>query len=118
MGVFGDWAWEACESDLRVDGRWRYAWKQTGGDARLVLSGVYREIVRHERIVRTQVYEGMDEFSEMLVTAVFREAGGKTTLEMTVEYATRQERDADLKAMPSGLEPGFAMLDELLATLT
>ena len=119
MGVFGDWQWESCEMDLREGGAWRYAWRQATGDARLVLSGVYREVVPRERIVMTQRYEmeGLPDFGEMLVTTTFTESGGKTVLDETIEYETAEARDIDLQNMPQGLEPGFAMLDEMLAEL-
>lgn len=115
MGVFGDWQWESHHADLREGGTWRYAWKQVTGDAHLVLSGVYREVVPPRRIVMTQVYEGMDEFGEMLVTTNFIEAGDTTTVDETVEYPTQAARDIDLQQMPTGLEPGFALLDQILA---
>ena len=115
MGVFADWQWESHHADLREGGSWRYAWKQATGDARLALSGVYREVIPQRRIVMTQVYEGMDEFGEMLVTTEFLEAGATTTVDETVEYPTQSARDTDLQHMPTGLEPGFALLDQVLA---
>ncbi len=116
MGVFGDWSWASCEIDLREGGAYRYVWRQPDG-TQLALSGHFREIVPGERYVQTQVYEDTPEFpGEMLVTMTFVEVDGRTTLEMTTRYASQAERDLDLQYMPSGLEPGFARLDELLSS--
>jgi uncharacterized protein YndB with AHSA1/START domain len=116
MGVFGDWSWASCEVDARVGGRYRWEWTSREGGG-LVLSGVFREVVPNERTVATQVYEGMDEYGEMLVTTIFTEHDGRTTVEQIVEYPTREARDIDIKQRPTGIGPGFAMLDELLASL-
>src|SRR4029077_14467130 len=48
------------EIDLRVGGRWRYVMTATNG-MEVVFHGEYREIVPDERIVSTEVYEGMPE---------------------------------------------------------
>lgn len=119
MGVFGDWQWESCDVDLREGGSWRYAWKQAQGEGRLVLAGVYREVVPQQRIVMTQRYEmeGLPGFGEMLVTTTFTQTNGQTTLDETIEYETAEARDMDLQNMPTGLEPGFALLDDILASM-
>jgi uncharacterized protein YndB with AHSA1/START domain len=115
MGVFGDWAWASCESDPRAGGTYRYVWRQPDG-TQLALSGRYLEVVADERYVFTQRYEAMAEFpNEMLVTTLFSEAAGRTHMEMTSRYATKAERDLDLQYMPAGLEPGFVLLDRVLA---
>ena len=46
------------EIDLRVGGRWRYAMVDAGG-SEVAFHGEYREIVPDERIVSTEVFEGM-----------------------------------------------------------
>lgn len=117
LGLFGDWKWVSCHIDLREGGSWRYEWRQADGDGRLVLQGVYREVVPGERIVMTQVYEGMDEFGEMLVTTTFRGSGDQTTVEEVIEYPSKEARDIDVQQMPSGLEPSFQNLDALLPEL-
>jgi uncharacterized protein YndB with AHSA1/START domain len=61
------------EIDLRVGGRWRYAMVTDGG-VEVAFHGEYREIVPNERIVSTEVYEGMPE-AETVNTATF--TGGR-----------------------------------------
>ena len=46
------------EIDLRVGGAWRYAMVTDGG-AQVAFHGEYREVVPNERIVYSEVYEGM-----------------------------------------------------------
>ena len=48
------------EIDLRVGGKWRYVMVADGG-FEVGFHGEYREIVPNERIVSTEVYEGMPE---------------------------------------------------------
>src|SRR6266566_3702133 len=72
------------EIDLRVGGRWRYVMVTDDG-VEVGFHGEYREIVPNERIVSTEVYEGLPEgVSEAdaatVNTATFTEEDGRTTL--------------------------------------
>ena len=49
-----------CEIDLRVGGTWRYVMVAEGG-LEVGFHGEFREIVPNERIVSTEVFEGMPE---------------------------------------------------------
>src|SRR3954468_23832879 len=49
---------QVVEIDLRVGGRWRYVMTAHGGHE-VGFHGEYREIVPDERIVNTEVYEGI-----------------------------------------------------------
>src|SRR3989337_3361735 len=49
-----------CEIDLRVGGKWRYVMVTDDG-TEAGFHGEYREIVPNERIVSTEVFEGMPE---------------------------------------------------------
>src|SRR5215218_2921258 len=48
----------SCEIDLRVGGSYRYVMNAHGGHE-VAFHGSYREIVPNERIVHTEVYEGV-----------------------------------------------------------
>ena len=48
----------SCETDLRVGGRYRFAFGRRG-QPQMAFSGVYQEIVAGERVVYTQVFEPM-----------------------------------------------------------
>ena len=48
----------AADVDLRVGGRWRWVMVTDGG-FEVAFHGEYRDIVENDRIVSTEVYEGM-----------------------------------------------------------
>jgi uncharacterized protein YndB with AHSA1/START domain len=77
------------------------------------MHGEYREIVRPERIVHTEIFgEG-----ESLVTSSITAKGDATTLTMTQRFASRAERDAALETgMADGVAVGYERLDEMLAS--
>ena len=97
------------EVDLRVGGTWRYVMVTDDG-FEAAFHGEYREIVPNERIVATEVYEGMPE-EEALNTVTFAEADGRTTLTMLVQHASKEARDAHLA---SGMEAGMREAMDLL----
>jgi uncharacterized protein YndB with AHSA1/START domain len=103
------------EIDLRVGGRWRYVMVAEGG-FEVAFHGEYREIVPNERIVNTQVYElpGAPEGEGALNIVTFTEVGGRTTLTLLAQTATKEERDAILN---SGMEVGMQEQMELLEQL-
>jgi uncharacterized protein YndB with AHSA1/START domain len=105
----------ACEIDLRVGGRYRYVLRgPDGGD--LTIAGVYRQIAPTERLIYTEraVSQGAPS-AEAIVTVIFAEFAGMTTLTVTVLHQSRENRDAHLK---SGVEAGAAeTLDRLAALL-
>src|SRR5918999_5858429 len=100
---------KVAEIDLRVGGRWRYAMVTDDG-FEAAFHGEYREIVPNERIVSTEVYEGMPEV-EALNTVTFAEADGRTTLTMLVQHASKEARDAHIG---SGMEAGMREAMDLL----
>ncbi len=97
------------EVDLRVGGTWRYGMVTDDG-FEAAFRGEYREIVPNERIVATEVYEGMPEV-EALNTVTFAEADGRTTITMLVEHASKEARDAHIA---SGMEAGMREAMDLL----
>ena len=78
-----------CEIDLRPNGAFRFVNRGPDGGEGHSFSGIYREIVPPEKLV----------FGGPLgsATLVFTEDGKKTKLTMTIECATRNERDALLQ---------------------
>ena len=115
LGVQNGWTLEVCEIDLRVGGTYRYLWRKEGG-ADMGMRGVYREIVRPERIVNTEVFDQAWYPGEAVGTAVLVEEDGRTTLTTTVLYNSRETRDAVLKTpMEKGVAASYDKLEELLA---
>jgi uncharacterized protein YndB with AHSA1/START domain len=109
------WTMVVCEIDPKVGGAYRYQWRGPDG-AEMGMRGVYREIVRPERIVATEAFDQSWYPGEALDTIVLVEKDGKTTLTLTVLYESREARDIAIKSnMEQGLTAGYDKLAEVLA---
>jgi uncharacterized protein YndB with AHSA1/START domain len=110
------------EIDLRVGGKWRYVMVADGG-FEVGFHGEYREIVPEERIVSTEVYEGVPEgVSEddatTVNTATFTEADGRTTLTILVQAKNKVSRDAIIDSgMEAGLQDALDLLEQAAISL-
>ncbi len=114
LGVRAGWTMVVCEVDLKVGGAYRYVWRGPGGD--MGMGGVFREIVRPERIVSTEVFDDPWYEGEAVDTLVMVERDGKTTVTTTVRYASQQVRDAVIASgMSTGVAQSYDVLSELLA---
>ena len=104
------------EIDLRVGGKWRYV-MVAEGDFEVGFHGEYREIVPNERIVSTEVYEGMPD-AEAVNTMTLTEADGRTTLEILVQHASKEHRDAHIESgMEAGMQDAMDLLEEVAVSL-
>lgn len=111
------WSLPVCECDLRVGGKLRYVWRHPD-QGEMGLSGVYQEILRPERIVHTEIFDQDWTGGETLVTTAFAEHNGKTTVTMTVRYASAAAREGALKTgMTEGMSATYDTLEQLLASL-
>jgi uncharacterized protein YndB with AHSA1/START domain len=105
---------DSIDIDLRVGGRWRYAMTAHGGFP-VVFTGEYLEVVPDEKLVTTEVFEGMPE-AAATTTATFTDSDGGTTLAILVQHKSQAHRDAHLQSgMESGLQDALDMLEELAA---
>ena len=106
----------SAEIDLRVGGMWRWVMVAQGG-FEVAFHGEYRELVPDERIVTTEVFEGMPE-GEALNTLTFTEEDGRTTLTLLVEHASREHRDAHVNSgMEAGMQESMDALERVAASL-
>ena len=81
------------------------------------MGGVFREVVKLERLVATEKFDESWYEGDAMDTTTFVERGGKTTVTTTVKYASKAVRDAVLKSpMESGVAESYNKLDEVLAT--
>jgi uncharacterized protein YndB with AHSA1/START domain len=104
------------EIDLRVGGTWRYVMVTSGG-FEVGFHGEYREIVPNERIVSTEVYEGMPD-AEALDTATFTEVDGRTILTLLVEHTSKQDRDMHIESgMEDGMQDAMDLLEQVAVSL-
>ena len=104
---------DSCESDPRVGGAWRFAF--TAGGKQMAKFGVYTEMDPPRRFVRTERYEGWDEYEAQL-TVELVERNGKTTLTQSFLFPTKELRDTVMKTglTPQGMSTFYERLDALL----
>lgn len=123
------WTMPYCMVDLRVGGRYRYVWqnKETGGQ--FGSYGEHLEIVPLQKIVTSEVMDGLamgetidvenppwGEGDPATNTLTLAEAGGKTTLSIAMVFPTKEHRDMAVQSgMSDGMAMGYDRLDELAA---
>ena len=104
--------------DLRAGGRWRWVMVTPDG-MEVGFHGEYREIVPDERLVSTEVYEGIpapDGAPEpfALNTLTLTEVDGRTQLSLLVEHETKEARDGHVNSgMEDGLQDALDLLEQL-----
>ena len=104
------------EIDLRVGGMWRYVMIANEG-FEVGFHGEYREIVPDERIVSTEVYEGMPE-GEALNTLTLTESDGRTTMTILVQHSCKEHRDAHINSgMEAGMQKSMDLLEQVAVSL-
>jgi uncharacterized protein YndB with AHSA1/START domain len=109
------------EIDLRVGGKWRYL--MVGEGFEVGFHGEYLEIVPGERIVSTEIYEGLpegvsEEEGGTVNTATFTEEDGRTTVTILVQAANKTSRDAIIESgMEDGLQDALDLLERVAVSL-
>src|SRR5215213_10106208 len=107
---------QSCEIDLREGGSWRYVMTASEG-FEVGFHGEYREIVPHERIVNTEVYEGAPG-PGIVVTNTFAADGDRTVLTMVSECGSQEVRDIILgTGMETGAQEGLDILEQIAEEL-
>jgi uncharacterized protein YndB with AHSA1/START domain len=51
------WTMPICEIDLRVDGLYRYVWRKESNGQEMGMGGVFRDVVRPEKLVATEKFD-------------------------------------------------------------
>ena len=108
------WSMPLCEIDLRVGGAYRYVWRSEKDGSQMAKGGVFREVIRLERLVATEKFDDAWYPGEALDKTVFVETRGITRTTVTVLYESKEARDA---ARRSGMEHGMAAGYDRLETL-
>jgi uncharacterized protein YndB with AHSA1/START domain len=107
------------EVDLRVDGTWRYVMIGNEGDE-VAFHGEFREIVPNERIVNTEIYEGVPDPGDdaPVVTTTFTESGGRTLLTQLTECGSNDVRDMIIESgMETGMQEAMDKLEQVAISL-
>jgi uncharacterized protein YndB with AHSA1/START domain len=122
------WSLEVCTIDLRVGGKARFEMvkkdkddndpNQIGyGMVKMGWTDTYVEIAPQERIVNTQIFDEDWTDGETTITVVFRDAGDKSVLEMTILYSSKEARDGAIENGVDGMEIGYGRLDAYFAEI-
>lgn len=112
------WTMTTCEGEPRVGGTFRMAWNDENGNPSLLIHGVNKEVILHERIVHTEIMEmGCGgPIGELLATIELTEKGSVTHMRMTLAFDSKEARDGALASgMEQGMEAGYKQLDAMLA---
>jgi uncharacterized protein YndB with AHSA1/START domain len=110
------------EIDLRVGGKWRYVMVADDG-FEVGFHGEYREVVANERIVSTEVYEGLpdgvsEEDAATVNTATFIEVDGRTTVTLLIQATSKVSRDAIIDSgMEAGLQDALDLAEQVAISL-
>ncbi|PVG81138.1 ATPase [Nocardioides gansuensis] len=107
------------EVDLRVGGSWRYVMEANGG-FEVAFHGEYHEVVPDQRLVNTEIFEGVPETDAppALCTYTFTEHDDTTTLTMLTEVPDKATRDAIIDSgMESGMQDGYDIAEEIAVEL-
>ena len=110
------------EIDLRPGGKWRSVMVADDG-VEVGFHGEYREIVPNERIVATELYEGLpegvsEEEGSTVNTVTLEETDGRTRLTMLIEATSKASRDAIIESgMEDGLQDALDLLEQTAQNL-
>jgi uncharacterized protein YndB with AHSA1/START domain len=111
------WSFAVCDVDLRVGGGYHFVWRNAQGDE-VGMTGVYREIVPPARIVNTESFDQDPTGGDALVTTIFTEQGGKTTVTSTSRFVSKEVRDAVISTgMEHGVAASYDRLDDYLKSI-
>lgn len=113
------WSMPVCEMDVRVGGKYTWRWKNDADGKEFGFFGTFREVDAPKRIAHTETFDPGDIGGEMGVAEVateLTESNGVTTLTVTIEYPSREIRDAAVATgMTDGMEMGYERLDRMFA---
>lgn len=105
-----------CEIDLRVGGKYHYAWYAPGG-FECSFRGTFLEIERPTRLVATWLFEGWPD-DEAVETMTLREVEGVTTMTDILRFKDRASLGDHLQGDNEGMQTSFDKLEDLLAELS
>ena len=107
----------SAEIDLRVGGMWRYVMVAEGG-FEVAFHGEYREIVPNERIVSTEVYEGMPERRARAEHAHLQRDGRADDPGVLVQHTSKEDRDGHINSgMEVGMQESMDLLEQVAISL-
>jgi uncharacterized protein YndB with AHSA1/START domain len=113
---------QIAEIDLRPGGKWRYV-SVTPDGMEVGFHGEYLEIVPNERLVSTEIYEGVPQPEDgpeegTVNTITLTERDGRTTLTVLVQAPSKEVRDAIIDSgMEAGMQDAYDLLEQVAISL-
>jgi uncharacterized protein YndB with AHSA1/START domain len=111
-----------CEMDVRPGGKYRWRWRSDEGEQEFGFFGVFREVDAPAKTVHEENYDpgnmtaDMDTTQPAIISTVYTEQNGYTTLVMVMRFSSNEIRDAAVSTgMTDGMEMGYERLDKLFA---
>ncbi len=113
------WSMPLCEMDFRVGGKYENRFRNDEESLEFGLSGEFREIETLRKIVQDERYglsnDGDNMAHAAVVTITFQETNGVTTVSTSIEYPSKEARDAALATgMTESMEMGYCRIDDIL----
>jgi len=108
------WTMTECAIEPKAGTPYRFAWRNGADGTSMGLGGTITEAVVPEKLVATEKFDQPWYPGEALVSQSLSEAGGKTTLTITIRYPSKDVRDG---VMNSGMTTGMQMNYDRLAAL-
>jgi uncharacterized protein YndB with AHSA1/START domain len=113
------WIMPVCDLDFKVGGEYRNVFRNEEQGLEIQISGVFREIHEHHRIVQDEAHmigsSSAGVGSGTVVTITFAESDSGTTATTTIAYETENARDQALATgMGPAMESGYQRIDALL----
>lgn len=108
------WSMPVCEVDLRVDGKYRYRWRNDENGREFGSEGEHLEIGPPGRLVTTERMEGFS--GQATNTMVLAEHAGGTRMTLLLDYGSQNVRDQALQSgMTGGMEQSYQRIDAIAA---
>ena len=106
-----------CEIDLHVGSAYRYVWRKESIGKEMGMGGVFREVIRPEKLVATEKFDDSWYPGEAVDTTLFEERDAITKVKLTVLYESKEARDtATRSGMDAGMIAGYNRLEQVLAS--
>lgn len=112
------WQMTVCEEDVRVGGKFHWAWAGPDGKTAMTMRGEYKDVVPNKKMSRVEAFEfeGAPNPCEQFATIELTEDSGQTHVKITVEFATKEARDGMVcSGMEHGVSTGYDTLERMLA---
>ncbi len=115
------WSMPVCEMDVRVGGKFRWRWRNAEQGNEFGFYGEFKEVEPCAKIVHTEYYApgdlGDNMGEGMLVTVTFGEDSGVTTVVTSIEFSSKEDRDAALSTgMTDGMEMSYKKLEGVVGS--